>query len=380
MRVSCYVHIAIIIILKHILDVFMKKQYIGKGVEILKASICLKMIIVKIGGKMEFFSAFVSEIVRIIGAFWWVFFVLVAIVISVVVVKYKQESNSKEDETRSEVKKEIDKLFTIYSSDEERILGIEFGKEEVEDTLKSIRGLVENLKKAKPFSVRAVEAIYLADKIENRFLLTDNGVLVITAQDSKKLAKIIFNDPLDIVRYILSMKKLIDPNDTKNKVPLKDVLYMLSNAKNFQILSEGKEDEREKDGELLIKLKTAIYDSYFSDVQIGIEQNDDIDSLNTSNNNFMFVSEHLESEDEEKEAEAEKAEEGEKEKDEDVSEDFQEPYLDKDTKLVVNPSVESVAELEDGKIEVIANGFKTVKDDFILLDIYSQPIALSNFR
>jgi len=157
------------------------------------------------------------------------------------------------------------------------------------------------------------------------------------------------------------MKKLIDPNDVKNKVPLKDVLYMLSNAKNFKILSENREDKREKDGELLIELKTSLYDNYFSDVQIGIRENDDVDSLKNGNTNFLYVSEHLdESEEEESEEVTAKEDESNNEK----NQNSQELSLDKETKLIVDPSVESVKELEDGRIEVIANGFKTIKDDF----------------
>jgi len=132
---------------------------------------------------MGSFSEFASEIVAIMGEFWWVFFVILAVAVSLAKWQLVKNINPENKKNREEIRDEVDKLFTIYPSDEERILGIEFGKDEVENTLKSIRGLVENLKKAKPFSIRAVEAIYLADQIENRFLLTENGVLVITAED-----------------------------------------------------------------------------------------------------------------------------------------------------------------------------------------------------
>ncbi len=160
----------------------------------------------------------ISAVFELFIDFWWLFLALVFGVFGLVIYKIYFEKNEKnkneKDDEENEKDDEDEKLFKTFPSDEERILNIDFAKKDVETELDNIEKLVEKLKTGKPFVARAIDAIYFADNLESEINLSDGGVLVISESDSKSLIKKIMSDPIDIVRYVQSVKKLIDINYT----------------------------------------------------------------------------------------------------------------------------------------------------------------------
>ena len=156
-------------------------------------------------------------------------------------------------------------------------MDIDFTEKNVTEKFPEVKKLIENLRKGEPFLLRSVEAVYIADKLSSRLVLDDNGTMTIEKNDAIHVAEIIQLDPQDLIRYILAMEKKLDPKNSETKITLADFLYLARNARNFNLLAYGSEPEK-KDTEVLVKMKTAIYNSWNKDVQVAIKDHEKIEA------------------------------------------------------------------------------------------------------
>ena len=275
--------------------------------------------------------------------FWWIFPGLFAAYyfyfFLFVRISKKSSKNIKENEhkkTYADLKPE--ERFQTYDSDEK----------EIKKKLPLAEKLILDLQEAKPFKVKSVEAIYIADKLEKNLRLDDDGTIVIEKSDAIRVAEMIKYDPSDIVRYMLSMEKKLDPNNKKSTIPLGDFLYLARNARNFNLLAYGSEPEK-KDGKVLVKMKTAIYNSWFEDVQVDVRDQKTIDESNSTSS----------------ESSSEIIFETNEEYGKEVS-DSEHATLDPVTGEMRDPSILKIERLENGRVRLHTKSRKIIeKDDFI---------------
>jgi len=207
---------------------------------------------------------------------WWIFPAMFLIYFIYYFLRMKKTNLQNKNEVNNEDEKEKRELFQVYESDEKKYLDIDFDERSVVEKLPIAKELILNLQEGKPFYIKSAEAVYIADKIEKELKLDENGVMVVEKNDALRMAQLIQYDPTDLVRYMLAMEKKLDPKNSNSKISLGDFLFLARNARNFNLLAYGSEAEK-KDGDALIKMKTAIYNSWFDDVQVNIEDQDVID-------------------------------------------------------------------------------------------------------
>jgi len=258
---------------------------------------------------------------------------------------YSDNKNLKNDSAKKE--KNEREFFKVYPSQEEELLDIPFAEKDVVGKLPAAKKLIENLREGKPFFLQAAEAIFIADKIKKDLYLDENGTLVIDKNDAIKVAEMIQFDPQDLVRYLLSIEKKLDPNNPKNKIPLEDFLYFARNAKNFNFLAYGKGKE-EKDNDALVKIKTAIYESWMEQVEVRISNSDsEIENTNVEDEEMIpeVIFEQVKNSDDEKE-------------------DEPKLKIDPETGLVIDPNIIKIEKLDGDKVRIFTKSGKIiVKDD-----------------
>jgi len=195
--------------------------------------------------------------------------------------KLKLVRKKKQKKSYEDLKPE--ERFKVYDSDEKKYLDIEFDGESVNSKFPIAKQLIENLRSDKPFYIKSVEAVYIADKLSSRLKLDDNGTMTIEKKDAIRVAEIIQLDPQDLIRYILAMEKKLDPENPETKIKLADFLYLARNARNFNLLAYGSEPEK-KETKVLVKMKTAIYNSWNKNINVKIEDHEKNQVENISEN------------------------------------------------------------------------------------------------
>ena len=229
---------------------------------------------------------YITTFFGLLFKFWWM---ILGLNISLVIGYYLYYLYSlRKAETEGEVgekkkkKKTYEDLkpeekFHPHDCQEKTILGIDFTEKNVTEKFPEVEKLIENLRSGEPFLLRSVEAVYIADKLSSRLVLDDNGTMTIEKDDAIHVAEIIQLDPQDLIRYILAMEKKLDPENEKTKIRLADFLYLARNARNFNLLAYGSEPEKEDD-KGLVKMKTAIYNSWNRDIQVAIKDREKIEA------------------------------------------------------------------------------------------------------
>ena len=347
--------IAKIIILRHFLGIFIEKECIGIGLMFLIALRYLKMIIFKfdeIGRKkMIYVTTFFSMLMK----FWWVFPTLFG---AYYLYFFLIARRSKKELEKTEIgrkKKTYDDLkpeerFKVHDCQEKTILGIDFTEKNVTEKFPEVKKLIENLRAGEPFLLRSVEAIYIADKLSSSIVLDDNGTMTIEKNDAIRVAEIIQLDPQDLIRYILAMEKKLDPKNPETRIKLADFLYLARNAKNFNLLAYGNEPEK-KETEVLVKMKTAIYNSWNQDLNVKIVDRDknQVENISEDENHepeIIFENKNITS-----------------------GSQKEHSTIDPKTGEVIDPSILKVEKLDNGHIRIYTRSEKIIeKDDF---EIYS---------
>jgi len=287
--------------------------------------------------------------------FWWIFPVMFGgyylyylYALGKAEMEGKTGEKKKKKKTYEDLKPE--ERFQPHDSQEKTILDIDFTEKNVTEKFPEVKKLIENLRQGKPFLLRSVEAVYIADKLSSRLVLDDNGTMTIEKNDAIHVAEIIQLDPQDLIRYILAMEKKLDPKNPKTKINLADFLYLARNARNFNLLAYGSEPEK-KETAPLVKMKTAIYNSWNENVHVEIKDHEKIEAEKKSEQSnhepeIVFENQNV------------------------VSDSGKEhSTIDPVTGEVIDPSILKIEKLDNGHIRIYTRSEKIIeKDDF---NIYS---------
>lgn len=262
----------------------------------------------------------------------------------------RNENGDKKKKKKSYADLKPEERFQPFDSQEKTILDIDFAEKDVAEKIPGVKQLIFNLRDGKPFLLRLVEAVYIADKLSSRIDLDESGTMTIEKNDAVHVAEIIQLDPQDLIRYILAMEKKLDPENPKTKINLADFLYLARNARNFNLLAYGSEPEK-KETEVLVKIKTAIYNSWNENVQVEIKDHEKIKTEKNSeqsNHEPEIIFEN---------------------KDVVSNSDREHSTIDPVTGEVIDPSILKVEKLDNGHIRIYTRSEKIIeKDDF---NIYS---------
>lgn len=240
--------------------------------------------------------------------------------------------------------KEKEKEYCKPITEEEKYLDISIMNEDIPVFEKRLKDLIEILSTKKDvIKIHAIEAIMIAEYFSQEVELSDNGILVVKIDTIKKFTSTIYNDPMTFTTYIKAIEEKLDIHNKKNKIPLKDALYIMRRAKEYTI--SKKNDDTSDD--LLFNLKSQIHKSLYKDVEIRIL--DETKEVSVKNKKAIVVintnPEFTDELSEEKNIEIEKQ----KKK---------------------KSNIESVERLEDGRLRIITKDNKEIiKDDFELYSI-----------
>jgi len=297
---------------------------------------------------MDFVTTFIDVFLR----FWWIFPMMffgayVYYFFTGRSSRRPDENIEKEENKKNYADLKPEERFQVYDSDEKKYLDIDFDEKSVREKLPGAKQLILNLRDGKPFLIKSIEAVFIADKLSGRLELDDDGTLIIEKSDALRVAEMIQFDPQDLVRYILSMEKKLDPQNKKSKIKLADFLYLARNARNFNLLAYGSEPEKEET-KALVKMKTKIYESWFENVQVEILNHEEIEKRKISENK--------------------KGEDKVIFEDKTPASNSQREHstVDMVTGEVQDPGIEKVEMLENGHIKVYTKSRKIIeKDNFI---------------
>ena len=273
---------------------------------------------------------YITTFFDILFKFWWIFPVLAFLVYGFYFLK-----TSKQEKKRNKLRK-IENPNVEVLSEEEKYLNISLTQKSIDEFMPRIETLVKKLVESKDvFTVTAIEAIFVAEKIADSLKLNEDGILVIEHKKAKDLSISILKNPMEIIHYIKAVEKKIDVNNKKNKIPLDEVLYMMRNAKRFGLYKERDGEEFE----MMFKLKTAIHDSYYSDIPVKIVDEIKEDSLQNNSEDFFIYNTHKFDEKEEQ----------------------PDTQLDPDTGLIIDSNILKVEKLDGDKIRIYTKNQKIIE-------------------
>ncbi len=287
------------------------------------------MIILKKRDKMIYITTFFG----ILFKYWWIFPAFAIFLYGYFFIKSFHVRKIKKEAIK------IENPNVEILSEEEKFLNISLTQKEINDFKPRMESLIKKLIESKDiFSVTAIEAIFIAEKVADSLKLNEDGILVIEYKVAKKLSIEILKNPMEIIHYIKAVEKKIDTNNENNKIPLNEVLYMMRNAKRFGLYKE----KNSEDEEIMIKLRVAIHDSYYSNVPIKLVEEMKDEVFQKDEEEFYIVNTHKFGDEERTET-----------------------TMDPDTKLMHDSNIEKVEQLGDGKIKIFTKNRKEIiRSDF----------------
>jgi hypothetical protein len=96
----------------------------------------------------------------------------------------------------------------LILSEQEKLLNISLTQKSIKNFMPRVEVLIEKLSSTKDtFTVTAIEAIFIAEKMSDSLKLNDDGILVLELKEAKKISKEISKNPLDIIQYITAVEK-----------------------------------------------------------------------------------------------------------------------------------------------------------------------------
>ncbi len=295
---------------------------------------------------MELLTSLYDTFVSIFLEIWWVFPLMIfGFVLYYFWSLKKLKNTDKKSKKKTYEDLEPEEKFQVHDAQEKTILDIDFSEKNVVDKLPSVKKLIENLREGRPFLLRSVEAVYIADKLSSKLNIDDNGTMTIEKDDAIKVAEIIQLDPQDLIRYILAMEKKLDPKNPETKIKLADFLYLARNARNFNLLAYGSEPEKEET-ESLVKMKTIIYNSWDKNIHVKIKEhkNEEQNNLKSQSHEPEIIFENK-----------------------NISSTSEKEYatIDPISGEVKDPSIVKVEKLDNGHVKIYTKSRKIIeKDDF----------------
>jgi len=233
------------------------------------------------------------------------------------------------------------KIYEPIVTEEKKNLGINILNEDINYYQEKIEDLIGILNSNKDeVIISAVEAIMISELYADEIKISEDGSLVINLDTIHKFTKYIFNNPYEFTLYIKAVQTKIDATNSNNKIPLKDVLFMMRNAKKFGLKNNS------QDTEINLSIKSLIHEANYENVTVKI-----IDNINFYSNNLPPVTQTLNDT-----------------KNEIV---FINEYVPKDDDKNTNENLpfEKIELLEDGKIKITTKDKEIIKDDAIIYSI-----------